>query len=85
MPRGIRGRHGVRDKLTIANERTKLLATSLNAIGLAILGFAILRPLIDGTAEPALPFFVWPTIALAFHGSALYILGLIEKEDADAP
>lgn len=85
MPGGSQGRHGIRDKLTTANERTKLLATSLNAIGLAILGFAILRPLIDGTAEVKWPFFVWPAIALAFHGAALYILGLIEKEDSDAP
>jgi hypothetical protein len=84
MPRGAQGRYGIRDRITIANERTKLVATSWNAIGLAFLGFATVRPLVEGTAKVDLAFFVWVGMALAFHGAALYALGKIEKEKPDA-
>ena len=61
----------VRDPLATDNERVKLLANSMNAIGLGLIGFAILRPLADDITSARLstlwrglvasPFMAWRT------------------------
>jgi hypothetical protein len=70
----------VRDSLAASNERVKLLAGFSNAIGIGLIGFAVLRPLTENLAN-ANPSMLWWTVAgLALHGGSHYILNLIRKE-----
>jgi hypothetical protein len=69
----------IRDRVAVMNERRKLVAMSLNAIGLAAIGFAVLRPLADGFSPSAVAFLGWTAVGLAFHLAALYILGRLVK------
>lgn len=70
-----------RDPLATHNERVKLSANSLNAIGLGFVAYALLRPLVDGTAQLDAGFLVWPVTGLAMHLAARYILRYLEVED----
>lgn len=63
--------HIVRDRVAVMNERRKMIAVSLNAIGLASVGFAVLRPLADGFSPSAVAFVGWTAVGLAFHLAAL--------------
>ncbi len=75
-----------RDPLTIHNERMKLIAGFFNAIAIGLLGFAVLRPLVETSATPDLSALVWTGVGIAFHGLAHYVLGRLEKEAPhDAP
>lgn len=60
----------LRDDLAVYNERVKLLSGFLNAIGLGLLGFAVLRPLTDITWQAPLTWLTlfWGVIGLAMHG-----------------
>ncbi len=80
-------RHGlIRDPVASHNERVKLIALSLNAVGLGLIGFAILRPLTDDPATLPLSSIWWGAAGLAFHALAHYILHtLIMKDRADDP
>lgn len=80
------------DHVAILNERLKLLAGFLDAIGLALPGRGALAPLVaslgNGTAAgpgtPLRPAFV--AAAPAFHLAAHYILGHSKKaEPHDSP
>ncbi len=70
-----------RDPLSTHNERVKLRAQFLNALALAFLGFAFLRPLIDGTLSINLLTVSYSVTGLALHAAAHYILRYLEKED----
>lgn len=69
-----------RDPLASFNERVKLFANFINAIGLGLIGFAILRPLADSLANAKLPILWWAMVGLALHGVSHYILGRMRKE-----
>ena len=71
-----------RDPLAVYNERMKLLAGFFNAIGLGLIGFAVLRPVTDGTPLTLLTLF-WGSVGFALHGAAHYILGRLRKEADD--
>lgn len=64
------------DPVAAFNERVKLRATSLNAIGLGVVAYGAIRPLID--AEPAVA--LWrPLGGLALHACAHHVLGALRK------
>ncbi len=69
-----------RDPLAVHNERTRIFASFLNAIGLGFIGFALLRPLVEGTVAFDEALVLWVAAGLAFHAIAQYVLGYIEKE-----
>ena len=73
-----------RDKLASFNERVKLLAGFLNALGLGLIGFAVLRPLTEVPFSTAGLSISWGTLGLVMHGIALYILRYLRRETADA-
>ena len=52
----------------------------MNAIGLGLIGFAILRPLADDITSARLSPLWWGLGGLAFHGVAHHILRMIRKE-----
>lgn len=64
----------------VHNERVKLFAGFLNALGLGLIGFAILRPI---TAQPMTveAGSVWFGLAgVALHAAAHYVLGQMREE-----
>ena len=73
----------VRDPLARFNERIKLLAGFVNAIGLGLVGFAVLRPLTEDPGSVDSLTFVWGSIGLAMHGLSHYVLGHLMKEIPD--
>ena len=70
----------VRDRLATFNERVKLFAGFLNALGLGLIGFAVLRPLADPDGAGLGASAWWGAAGLAFHGLALYVLGRLRKD-----
>jgi hypothetical protein len=76
-----RRRTGHRDPLATHNERVKLFSGFLNALGLGLIGFAILRPLTgDGPGVTAISVY-WGVSGLVLHGVAHYILRYLEQGD----
>ena len=73
-------RSHIRDDLLIRNERIKLASSFLNAIGLGLIGFAILRPLTEVVGLSTVSALSWGTTGLVFHGLSHYILGYLKKE-----
>ena len=69
-----------RDPLAAYNERVKLFAHFLNALGLGLIGFAVLRPLTESLGNANLSALWWGMTGLAIHGIAHYIMGNIRKE-----
>ena len=70
----------VRDRLAANNERVKLFANFVNAIGLGLIGFAILRPVTESLSNANLSTLWWGMVGLALHGFSHYILGQLRKE-----
>lgn len=70
-----------RDPLSTHNERVKLRAQFLNALALAFLGFAFLRPLIDGTLSVNLFTVLYCVTGPVLHGAAHCIPRYLEMED----
>ncbi|MEL6913323.1 MAG: hypothetical protein AAFP13_02355 [Pseudomonadota bacterium] len=73
----------MRDEIVIENERVKLAAGFVNAIGIGLIGFAILRPLVDFTLLSPLTAVLWGALGLVWHGASHYILGYMRKEALD--
>jgi len=71
----------VRDPLATHNERVKLRAAFLNALALGFLGFALLRPLIEGTLSFTLLTVTFLVTGLALHAAAHDIPRYLEKEE----
>lgn len=82
MARARRPRRGP-DPTAIHNERMKLLASYMNALSIGLVGFALLRPLVENLETLNFTTLWWCGLAFAFHGLAHYILGRIEKEAPD--
>lgn len=70
----------VRDPVAIHNERVKLFASFMNAVGLGLIGFAVLRPLTESLYNAALSSLWWGVAGLAMHAVSHYILGRLRKE-----
>lgn len=70
----------VRDPLAAYNERVKLFANFLNALGLGLIGFAVLRPLTESLSNATLSTLWWGMSGLAIHAIAHYVVGRIRKE-----
>ena len=69
-----------RDKLAAFNERVKLFAGFLNATGIGLIGFAVLRPLTDIQGGGLGVSAWWGIVGLALHGAAHYVLGHLRKD-----
>ncbi|WP_299845710.1 hypothetical protein [uncultured Jannaschia sp.] len=69
-----------RDRLVTYNERVKLMATTINAIGLAFVALGIVRPTVDPDLTIGLAGTVFGLIGLACHGAAHYILRYMEMK-----
>jgi hypothetical protein len=67
-----------RDPVGGHNERLKLLATSINAIGLAFIALGVVRPIVDTTVSLNLDSIAYLVGALALHGLAHYIVSQVE-------
>ncbi|WP_193142626.1 MULTISPECIES: hypothetical protein [unclassified Meridianimarinicoccus] len=70
----------MRDPLVTHNERVKLFAGFISAIGLGLIGFAILRPAVEDWQNVRLTTLWWGAGGLALHGVSHYILRYIRKE-----
>lgn len=68
------------DPLTINNERVKLFANFVNAVGIGLIGFAILRPVTESLSNASSATIWWGGAGLVLHGLSHYILGYIRKE-----
>ena len=69
-----------RDRLATHNDRVKLVANFLSAIGLGLLGFAVLRPVTETPLVVTWLSAWWGGCGVAFHVLALYILRYLRKE-----
>ncbi|SNR38229.1 hypothetical protein [Paracoccus sediminis] len=69
-----------RNPLAAYNERVKLFANFLNAIGLGLIGFAVLRPLTESLGNANLSALWWGMTGLAIHGISHYVVGRVRKE-----
>ena len=72
-----------RDSLATWNERVELRSGFLNALGLGLIGFALLRPLVEGGLALNLSTIVFSATGLALHAAAAYILRYLEREAPD--
>lgn len=76
-------RKRVIDEVARDNERLKAFGTACNGFSLGIVGFALLKPSIEGTSvEPSVAW--WLLLAIAFWIGQYYILGQVSEEIEDA-
>lgn len=61
----------------IRNERIKLFANFLTAIGIGLIGLAVIRPLVETESYHYGSVGVWSLVGLALHGVSHYILGYL--------
>jgi hypothetical protein len=59
----------------IRNERVKLFANSVNAVGLGLVAIAVLRPITETGSDDYALVGLWALVGLALHGLSHYILG----------
>lgn len=71
----------LRRAVAVHNERVKLFAGFVNAIGLGLIGFAVLRPLTEDMAAIGTITAVWGLAGLFLHGIFHYILAMLRTED----
>lgn len=69
-----------RDEVGAYNERLKMLATSINAIGLGVIGLGTVRPFIDPEIGIGIAAVASIGVALVLHGTALYIVSKVETD-----
>lgn len=68
------------DLVATHNERVRMLAGFVNATGLGLIGFAVLRPLTDTPVAVGWASVWWGGCGLVFHAVSLYILRYLRKE-----
>lgn len=61
------------------NERIKLAASTVNAVGLAVVGVTVLVPIMAGTA--GILSVAWIAAAFVLHLMAQVVLGNLQSED----
>lgn len=69
-----------RDRLAAFNERAKLAANSVNAVGLAFIGLGFVRPIVDTATELTWNTAGYLATGLALHAVAHYIVGQVETD-----
>ena len=67
-----------RDPVGGHNERVKLLATSINAVGLAFVALGFVRPVVNADIPLSADSAAYLVGALAVHGLAHYIVSQVE-------
>ena len=70
-----------KDRLGAHNERMKLMSTTSNALALAFVGFAIVRPVTDPDLDFPPYAYLFLATGLALHALSHYLLGKLRKED----
>lgn len=74
-----------RDPLAAHDERPKPSATTVNAAGIGLPGFAVLRPATEGPSNLGAPAAAWSAVAVALRLPARHIPGRPSREvDDDA-
>lgn len=68
------------DALATFNERVKLLASSVNTVGLGMIGLAVIRPLIDSLDNATSKTGLWLAAGLVMHALSHYILRYLRKD-----
>jgi hypothetical protein len=66
---------GISDPILSWNERLKLVAAFLNAIGLGMIGFAVLKPLTGDITKMSVLSLWWGLAGLAVHTISPYVPG----------
>lgn len=61
----------------VRNERIKLFANFLTALGIGLIGLAVIRPLVETGSYNAPSVGLWSLVGLALHGVSHYILGYL--------
>lgn len=69
-----------RDLIASYNERTKLTAQAVQNLGLGVIGFAVVQPLVLGTTGFSVRFFVAGVFGVAMLALARYLVGRIIRE-----
>lgn len=69
-----------RDELGAHNERVKLGANSVNAVGLAFVALGLVRPLVDPEIGLSFSSFAFAATGLVLHALAHYILKQLETD-----
>lgn len=71
----------LRRAVAVHNERVKLFSGFVNAIGLGLIGFAVLRPLTEDMTAIGAITAVWGVAGLFLHAVSHYILAMLRTED----
>lgn len=61
----------------VRNERIKLFANFLTALGIGLIGLAVIRPLVETGSYNYGSVALWSVVGLALHGVSHYILGYL--------
>ncbi|MGQ0567604.1 MAG: hypothetical protein ACT4OK_21415 [Gemmobacter sp.] len=69
----------VHDPVAEWNERVKLFAGFVSALGLGVFGFGVLRPLTEDLSSLSLLTIWWILVGLVLHGSSHYVLRYMRK------
>ena len=69
-----------RDRVACHNERVKLFAGFLNAMGIGLIGFAVLRPLTETLTNATPSSVLWGLSGLVLHAAAHYVMRYLRKE-----
>lgn len=72
--------HSVRDPIATHNERVKLFAGFVNALGLGMIGFAVLRPMVANPADISWANMWWLIAGLVMHGFSHYIMRYMRRK-----
>ena len=76
-------REAEENPLVVFNERVKLLAGFFNAVGIGLIGFAVLRPLTEDMTRLSLATLWWALAGVALHVMAHYFLGHMKQEHGE--
>jgi hypothetical protein len=71
----------LRRAVAVHNERVKLFSGFVNALGLGLIGFAVLRPLTEDMTAIGAITGVWGLAGLFLHAISHYILDMLRTED----
>lgn len=69
-----------RDLIASYNERMKLTAQAVQNLGLGVIGFAVVQPLVLGTAAVSPRSVLSAAVGLAMLGLGRYLIGKIVRE-----
>ncbi|CAM4329375.1 hypothetical protein [Palleronia rufa] len=69
----------MRDPIATYNERVKAISTFLTSLGIGLIGFAVIRPAIEGSDTETVASVAWGGAGLVMHAIALYILRYLKR------